>query len=300
MKPEELLMQYYQYWTQPTDGPAHIKPPEDHEGTIEALRIGAEAIKEVERLRSKSQTMSKFEGSHWSDCWRTHHECAMARLEDIEVALRDTGFSSLTDLLRAYGELDNEAVALKAEVERLRARFPQYTCHVCWTTSCEPVETEDECILEHPHEGEHLRCLCCSQTQWLKEKNERIAKLEAEAELHEDMTAEYAAKCSMLETANKLIAELEEEVKQLWSPLLPPTKLAREVFMKVAEKPDSDMRAVPNQWLKNERSMNSHCVDELQKENDDLRARVEQFKQRIAEFEAEKEARCNTTKETES
>ncbi len=31
--------------------------------------------------------MSKRESTHWHECWRVHHECAIARLEAFEAAL---------------------------------------------------------------------------------------------------------------------------------------------------------------------------------------------------------------------
>lgn len=58
MKPEEYLMQHYRYWTIPDLGLS-----EDEKGYVDALRIGAEAIKEVERLR-KSQCHHGWRGTH--------------------------------------------------------------------------------------------------------------------------------------------------------------------------------------------------------------------------------------------
>src|SRR6266436_9040792 len=48
-------------------------------------------------------------------------------------------------------------------------------CDVCWTESWEPVETEAECALAHPHktQREHVRCGQC----WLRE---RLATAEAD------------------------------------------------------------------------------------------------------------------------
>ena len=39
-------------------------------------------------------------------------------------------------------------------------------CEVCWSISWVPIEDKDECVLVHPHDGEHIRCDHC----WLHEE----------------------------------------------------------------------------------------------------------------------------------
>lgn len=148
MKPEEYLMQHYRYWTIPDLGLS-----EDERGYVEALRIGAEAIKEVERLRAENKQLSD-QGFKAMTAQGVSLQL-LAELESERKCLLDTGlFDNISELFHAWNELDDENEELKQRIEELTK------------TLADEAEHNDTA----PHEG--CSCQRCMMIR-------RIAELEA-------------------------------------------------------------------------------------------------------------------------
>lgn len=70
-----------------------------------------------------------------------------------------------------------------------------------------------------------------------------------------------------------------DKAEAAFGPLLPPSPEALEAYQRQAENyPESDMRAVPKQWLLNERSITERVAAELEKERDAALAEVERLR----------------------
>ena len=87
----------------------------------------------------------------------------------------------------------------------------------------------------------------------------------------------------------KLRLELEVEVERLrgqrFGPLVPPTAGAIAVFETVVmNSPTADMRAIPNQWLLNERALTSKVTEELETEIERLKALLETGREIVEQY----------------
>ena len=78
--------------------------------------------------------------------------------------------------------------------------------------------------------------------------------------------------------ADVVEAEIERLREQRFGPLVPPTAGAIAVFETVVmNSPTADMRAIPNQWLLNERALTSKVAEELETEIERLRAAATRY-----------------------
>lgn len=67
-----------------------------------------------------------------------------------------------------------------------------------------------------------------------------------------------------------------------WRPLSPPTEQARQVFTKtLLNTPDADMRAVPNQWLLNQRGLSEKVAHDLEAEIETLHAEIARLREAL-------------------
>lgn len=62
-----------------------------------------------------------FEGSHWDDCWRSHHECAIAEVERLRAEL-EAAKTRIAEL---------EEAAAKAAEHYDTAPHEGCTCQIC-------------------------------------------------------------------------------------------------------------------------------------------------------------------------
>lgn len=112
----------------------------------------------------------------------------VAEIQDYIKRMTDIGVQTEKDRDKAMGERELTKSEMRERIAELECcmaelrgtiRLNKHVCPVCWTQSYEPIETREECDLTHPHDGEHMRCLCCEQSLQLHKQQQRIAELEA-------------------------------------------------------------------------------------------------------------------------
>lgn len=70
-----------------------------------------------------------------------------------EIAATGFGWCTEAEFADLITQIKAARISLKSEG----------ACVVCWTSSWEPVESQEECAIEHPHPEEgHIRCGHCS------------------------------------------------------------------------------------------------------------------------------------------
>lgn len=100
-----------------------------------------------------------------------------------DVDIRDDEITAMWEQRKGDpNDLDARRAYEDADTVLAWERRQRMVCNICWTASFVPVPGESECVLAHPHEGEHARCDIC----WLTEQHRQV--LTREAGLREKLT----------------------------------------------------------------------------------------------------------------
>ena len=100
-------------------------------------------------------------------------------------------------------------------------------CEICWTQSWTPVRTKIECVLNHPHPGEHLRCEFCWQAQAaaqqlrdaaaaLERARNEISQLQEQVDLQVSHEAFQDMKAELEKYKDELAGLLHPEFGTVW------------------------------------------------------------------------------------